>query len=253
MRAIVTAAALGLASMSAMAADHFDAPFTNGVFPGNSQFATDPAVINTLEKALDIADVFAFPDPNVQGNVVFIMTVFPLANADSRLDPRVLYQFKFDNDGDNIEDQVLQVTASGTGMSQTVATSGMIPATAGQGLGLNNNSAAASVASGVPFGTAMEGLSGGISLFAGLSDDPFFFAFDQFSATTAAAGRGEPLPGFFPVEITPERPDQDFLSELNILSIVVSVPGSTIDAGSDGVTAFWATTHTEVDPQSLNP
>ncbi|MEN8719686.1 MAG: DUF4331 family protein [Oceanococcaceae bacterium] len=251
-----TAAAMALGCMTgvAMAADHFDAPFTNGVFPGNSQFATDPAVINTLEKALDIADVFAFPDPAVPGNVVFIMTVFPLANADSRLDPRVIYQFKFDSDGDNVEEQVIQVTATGTGANQTVATSGVINVMDGAtnfGLGLDNNTAAPSVLSGVPFDQV--GGNAGISLYAGLSDDPFFFAFDQFSAITAAVARGDEVPGFFPVEITESRPDQDFLSELNILSIVVSVPADDLSTDASGNVAFWAATHTEVDPQSLNP
>ena len=48
------------------------------------------------------------------------------AASDPSFDPDLLYQFKIDNDGDAKEDQVIQVTFSGSGASQQVEVRGPV-------------------------------------------------------------------------------------------------------------------------------
>src|SRR5688572_14293904 len=96
-----------LAIRSANASDHADTP----------ELVQMPGA--------DITDVYIFPSPDNAQNVVFIMNVNPLitpANKNSvSFDPNVLYQFKIDTDGDDVEDMVIQAKFTGTGANQQVA------------------------------------------------------------------------------------------------------------------------------------
>ena len=93
-------------SASVKAADHRDAPTVDGLPEG------------------DITDVFAFLDPNDASKLVLMMNVNPFSvpgsNPTYRYSPDFLYQFKIDNTGDGVEDLVIQVLFTGTGVPQTV-------------------------------------------------------------------------------------------------------------------------------------
>src|SRR3982751_1302002 len=81
-------------SVPAETADHRDAPGVN----------EDPRA--------DINDIYAFVNPN-DGNVVLAMTVNPFQIGGApgiSFGQDVLYEFKIDNDGDNVEDLVVQTT-----------------------------------------------------------------------------------------------------------------------------------------------
>src|SRR5216117_2857805 len=64
------------------------------------------------DHAADIADVYTFRSPVHPDNVVLVMTVsgfIPPSEASTTFfDPGVLYQWKLDNNGDAIEDLVIQ-------------------------------------------------------------------------------------------------------------------------------------------------
>src|SRR5687768_2031577 len=64
----------------------------------------------------DLLDVFGFVNPN-NGNIVFAATVNPFSIGGAiqvAFGPDVLYEFKIDNTGDNVEDLVIQATFSPT-------------------------------------------------------------------------------------------------------------------------------------------
>src|SRR6186997_1190298 len=87
-------AAAGLLVVPASTADHRDAPGVN----------EDPRA--------DINDIYAFVNPN-NGNVVLAMTVNPFQIGGApgvAFGQDVLYEFKIDNTGDDVEDLVVQTT-----------------------------------------------------------------------------------------------------------------------------------------------
>ena len=82
----------------------------------------------------DLTDLFIFPSPQNDNNVVLVMDVHGLipAGQSASFDTGVLYQFKIDNTGDSVEDLVIQAKFSGAGASQAVAIAGpMKPLTTG--------------------------------------------------------------------------------------------------------------------------
>src|SRR6186997_519486 len=92
--ALAALATLALLVAPAWTADHRDAPGVN----------EDPRA--------DINDIYAFINPNT-GNVVLAMTVNPFQIGGApgiAFGQDVLYEFKIDNDGDNVEDLVVQTT-----------------------------------------------------------------------------------------------------------------------------------------------
>src|SRR5271156_7029655 len=72
----------------------------------------------------DITDVYVFPAPDNANNVVFAMNVIPLIppgmGTTKFFDPTLLWQFKISHQSSGVEDQVIQMTASGTGANQTL-------------------------------------------------------------------------------------------------------------------------------------
>src|SRR5438445_6871441 len=96
---LATAAALGVTRWS-KASDHKD------------------SALLAADHAADIADVYTFKSPVNPDNVVLVMTVsgfIPPSEASTTFfDPNVLYQWKIDNNGDAVEDLVIQAFVTGT-------------------------------------------------------------------------------------------------------------------------------------------
>jgi hypothetical protein len=204
--------------------DHREAPTVDGLPEG------------------DLTDVYAFVDPNDATHVDFIMNVNPFANAAEgggyAFSPDFLYQFKIDNTGDAIEDQVIQIVFDQPGQSQTASVYGpTAPTTTGA---RNTLLPAAPTATGT-FGTVF-GSASGVQAFVGLRDDPFVFDFAQFSRILNNSqdlfrqvgnfrGRSVRADGTSGVDI---------FAGFNVTSIVVSVPKSMI-RGSTSKINVWAT------------
>jgi hypothetical protein len=200
-----------------------------------------------LHPRLDINDVYAFPGSTPDRLVLAVTTSSPLTPAGSAgavFDPGQLYQIKIDNNGDAVEDVVLQFVFEGTGPSQTVS---LIGPSAPAATGIQNRILDAGAALSGPINT-MLGSSSGIQLFAGLREDPFFIDLEQFFRIIPdrAPVQG-PLSKIGPKqEATSFRdPGVDFLAGINTLAIVVELPESMLlppGAGADPKIGVWATT-----------
>lgn len=216
----------------AFSADHVDAPLAVG------------------NPELDITDVYAFLDPQDDSQIVVAMAVNPFLppeNDASGFGTDVLYQFKFDNTGDGVEDYVVQATFSGSGAEQEVqvfASAVEAPV---------NLQLTVPVASGNT-GEVIE--SGDFRVFAGLADDAFVFDFGQFTAIREGdqdVFRGLVSPVLGELRGRDAGDDVDLFAGVNASHIVVSFPKSFVDNGSgffDGlaetnVVGIWATTSRE--------
>src|SRR5688500_4979151 len=112
--------------------------------------------------------------------IALVMTtsspITPAQGATAVFDPNLLYQLKVDNNGDAVEDLVLQVTFEGTGTNQRVVVRGPVrPEMTGTRSTVVNNAAQLSGT----FNTSL-GSPGSMQVFAGLRDDPFFLDLEQF-------------------------------------------------------------------------
>lgn len=197
----------------------------------------------------DITDVYIFPSPSNANNVVLAMNVNPLIASGQGLtkgfDPDVLYQFKIDNTGDAVEDLVIQAQFTGTGPGQSVAIAG--PAKPDM-----TGTKATALATQPTKGTLNATFSpiANMQVFAGAREDSFFFDLEQFF--TILPDRATPISGV-PVA-NPNQPQaatwrapadaKDFLSvnKLNVLSLVVELPKSTLRGPTDGKIRVWCTT-----------
>ena len=88
--------AVGVPALTTQGADHLDAPLV------------------TLDGRLDINDVYAFQSPSNSENTVLVMTVNPLAGvlSSDTFHPIADYDFKIDNDDDDVEDIVYRLNFS---------------------------------------------------------------------------------------------------------------------------------------------
>lgn len=134
----------------------------------------------------DITDVFVFPgsDPS---HVVFAMNVSPLVlpgtGPQNYFDPSLLYQFKISHQDSGMEDQVIQVAATGASTSQSVSVYG--PAAPNE-VG-TTNTLVSKVAATTGLGQVAPVNPSGVTLFAGPRTDPFFF--DLFAFFTFLGDR----------------------------------------------------------------
>ncbi len=214
-------AALCLALVAAggvlVAADHDDAPLAGG------------------DQAADIADVYAFRSPADANRVVLAMTlsdVLPPGQIQlgrSIFDPRVLYEFNIDNNGDGVEDRVIQAYVVGNANNQVMHVRGpVVPEVLGADSRIVN-AGGVTVSTRVSTGASpIVAERQGVRLFAGVRDDPFFFDLGRFSAILAGQAGSFADPG------------TDAFAGLNTYAIVLELPVSMI--GDPATTTVWAST-----------
>jgi Domain of unknown function (DUF4331) len=211
----------------------------------------DTAEVELDNPKLDMTDVYAFPG-STAGRIVLVMNsrafLTPGATAaDASFDPDLLYQFKIDNDNDAREDQVIQVTFTGTGANQQVEVRGPL-APPVQGATDNEVADVSPALSGL-LNTNL-GSSDNIQVFAGPRDDPFFIDLEAafcilpdrrpeegpLSAEVGCALTANPSPPFFF-----RNPGVNYVQGFNVLSIVVELPSSLIENGAPGKLGIWGT------------
>src|SRR5881397_740468 len=141
------------------------------------------------DPAADIADVYTFRSPTNPGNTVLAMTVSgfipPSEASTTYFDPNVLYQWKIDNNGDAVEDLVIQAFVTGSGGHQVMHFRGPAapPKTGVVSSSIDGpETATVLVTNGE---TPIVATRGGIKVFAGVRDDPFFFDLAQFKKIVA--------------------------------------------------------------------
>lgn len=185
------------------------------------------------DEAADINDVYVFQGPTTSSNVVMAMTVSPLIPATEAsttyFSSDVLYQLKIDTNGDAVEDYVVQATFTAPGPNQQFTIRG--PAAPGVTGTLDNRVLTTGPTVSGPISTSATPIvrsASGITAFAGVRDDPFFFDLTRFQEIFAGTQTGFRNPGV------------DTFAAFNTLAIVVEFPRSLLGgASSIGV---WATT-----------
>lgn len=184
------------------AADHGDAPLVS------------------LDRGADIGDVYFFLDPNDNSKVILAMDthgfIVPAENANlGFFDPTVHFRFQIENTGDAIGDIFYDVsftkqTSRSTPQVATIMQNGVPLFTAPS----TPSSAILAVA---PAPIITTDSSTGISFFAGLTDDPFFFDIPaelRYRNSLAANDRD-------PSVFTRAR---DSFAGYNVAMIVLSIP-----------------------------
>ena len=192
---------IAVAGLIVYAADHSDAPAVTG-------------------GTADIADYYCFQSQQDPDKLVFVCNLqgglTPSQTAGAAFDANVMVEFNIDNTGDNVEDLVIQcmfddskvwtygpVTPSSTGKVSKVETSGSLVEA--------NLTAYGSV-------SPVVGESGGIKIFAGPHDDPFFFDLDRYNEIDAGNATQFNNPGV------------DAFAGTNVMSVAVEIPKSMLGA-----------------------
>ena len=213
---------LGLALTGGIiyAADHIDAPAVTGT--------------GSISLGNDITDIYAFQSPSDNSKMVFVLNtqglLSPGATAGASFPNNVMYEINIDNNGNNVEDLVIQclvkngklrvygpVAPASTGTTSTVVASASYVETPVTAYG------AASPAVGTN--------SAGMKVFAGPRDDPFFFDLTRFKEIIAGTQSSFRNPGV------------DAFAGTNVMSIVVEVPKSAL--GSAATINVWGESKTK--------
>jgi uncharacterized protein DUF4331 len=198
-----------------------------------------------LSPRMDINDVYAFPGSNDDRIVLIMTTSSPLTPAQSTsasFDPNLLYQLKIDNNGDAVEDLVLQFTFEGMGNNQRVRVRGPArPETIG-----TRNTIVSNAAELIGNVNTTLGAANAIQVFAGTRDDPFFIDLEQFFRIIPDR---RPVSG--PLSQIPDQPSAsafrpmgqafDYLRGLNALAIVIELPEALLTAGGSARLGIWGT------------
>ena len=194
-----------------LASDHIDAP----------------AVKN---QTTDITDLYVFNGTDTN-NLVFVANtqglLAPSATAAAAFDPNTLIQINIDNNGDNVEDLVIQAIYADGKMNFYGPVK---PSITGSRSKLEGDSDRIRCGDCVwcGFSCNLHNWSSGIMVFAGPRDDPFFFDLDQYHAIIAGKATGFNNPG------------KDAFAGTNVMSVVVEVPKKLLN--STGKINVWLTT-----------
>src|SRR5262249_41531747 len=212
---------------------------TTAMAPSPVTNAADHAESTSVagDPGADIADVFAFLDPNDNSKVVLALDVEGFVVPSELLNlsffaPEVTYRFEIENTGDARPDQRINITFSEqTARNQSQIATIKLPngrtftaPTTVQTLNATPN----------PFVVTNDSASG-VSFFAGLTDDPFYFDIVGFNRFVASVLAGAPDP-------TKLQRGRDSFAGYNIHMIALSVPASLLKGhnthviGVNGVT-----------------
>ena len=202
------------------AADHIDAP----------------AVTN---KPTDITDVYVFRAQNPD-NMVFVANtqglLSPAATGDAGFDENTMIEFNIDNNGDNVEDLVIQCIAKNGKMKVYGPAMPKVTGTISY-LNINKLSVQTDI---TKYGQDALSATGdnGVKVFAGPRDDPFFFDLVRFRQVIAGTASSFNNPG------------NDTFAGTNVMAIVVEVPKSLL--GSNGTINVWAESKSATGSTSVN-
>lgn len=204
-------------------------------------------VVAVKKPGIDFSDLHIFPGADAN-NVVLSMSVRPLIPAGQAtpdkfsFDTDVLYQFKIDTTGDNVEDLVIQAKFEGKGANQRVRIAGPVkPSRIGTITAFETPDRVVGT-----FNKAFT-TSKNMRVFAGFRGDPFFLDFEQLSNIlpdrASALDPSKAVPASeanTPKANSFRAPGQakDFFANFNVLSIVVELPRTQLGGGKIGV---WQT------------
>ena len=213
---VAACAFLLFSPLSVRTADHRDAPGINE------------------DGRADLLDVFAFTNPE-NGNIILAQTVNPFLIGGATgvaFGADVLYEFKIDNTGDNVEDLVIQTTFTSVvpGPQRFSVRGPVKPRISGVASSLLVEDAP--VITGTADGTIATASGSVVRAFAGQRDDPFFVDL-IWVLRLIGAQPGGPLT---------RAPGIDFFAALNCSALVLEIPASALRGTSGNVIKVWATT-----------
>lgn len=192
------------------AADHIDAP----------------AVKN---QTTDITDIYVFQAQDAN-NLVFVANtqglLTPGTTGTAQFDPNTLIEFNIDNNGDNVEDLVIQALYSGGKMK---VYGPIKPSETGNRSKLEGAVTAEVAVTAYGAGSPGIGTGGGLKVFAGPRDDPFFFDFDQYTKIIMGTATSFNNPG------------NDTFKGTNVLSLVIELPKSMLNATNNTLNVWCET------------
>jgi len=197
------------------AADHIDTPAVTG-------------------QASDITDLYVFraQDPN---NLVFVANtqglLSPGSTAAAKFDENTVLEFNIDNNADNVEDLVIQCKYDAASNSMQVY-GPIAPSEKGTRSKLEGSVTASAIVTAYGAGSPTIGTGGGIKVFAGPRDDPFFFDLNRYKGILAGTYTGFANPG------------TDTFAGTNVLSVVVEVPKTML--GSASTINVWLETKKKI-------
>ncbi|MBC7849896.1 MAG: DUF4331 family protein [Chitinophagaceae bacterium] len=205
-----------------------------GVITAGLLFAADhidsPAVTN---QSTDITDVYVFRGADAN-NLVFVANtqglLAPGATAAAKFDDNTVIEFNIDNNGDAVEDLVIQAKSNNGKM---VIYGPIKPSETGNRSRLEGNVTAEVAVSAYGSAPVVATGTGGVKIFAGPRDDPFFFDLNQFKKVIAGTATGFNNPG------------TDAFKGTNVLSVVVEVPKTMLNAAT-GKVNVWVETKKKI-------
>ncbi len=198
------------------AADHIDTPTVTG-------------------QSSDITDLYVF-QAQTTSNLVFVANtqglLTPGTTAAAKFDENTVIEFNIDNNGDAIEDLVIQCKYDAASNSMQVY-GPVAPSEKGTRSKLEGNVTASAAVTAYGAGAPTIGTGAtGIKVFAGPRDDPFFFDLTQFKKILAGTATGFNNPG------------SDTFAGTNVMSVVVEVPKILLN--STGKINVWLETKKKI-------
>ena len=190
-------------------------------------FAADHADSPTITgKTTDITDVYAFQG-QTSSNMAFVINtqglLSPAATGAASFDNNTMIELNIDNNGDNVEDLVVQCVFN----NGTMYVYGPIKPSATGSKSIVEGSASISVGV-TPYGqSAIIASQNNFMAFAGPRDDPFFFDLYQYKKIIAGTATSFNNPG------------TDTFKGTNVMSIVLEFPKSLLGA-TNGKLSVWA-------------
>jgi len=190
-------------------------------------FAADHADSPTITgKTTDITDVYAFQG-QTSSNMAFVINtqglLSPAATGAASFDNNTMIELNIDNNGDNVEDLVVQCVFN----NGTMYVYGPIKPSATGSKSIVEGSASISVGV-TPYGqSAIIASQNNFMAFAGPRDDPYFFDLDQYKKIIAGTATSFNNPG------------TDTFKGTNVMSIVLEFPKSLLGA-TNGKLSVWA-------------
>ena len=192
------------------------------------------------DQPADIADTYAFVNPNDTSKVVLGVTVNPytVPGVNASFSTDILHQIKIDNDGDFVEDLVIQALYEGFDPNQNVTILGPAkPVNTGSdnfilrrggNLGLNFP-----IYTGPSDGQVRnaDDVIPGMRVFSGRADDPFFI---DLIFVRSLLGVVPPLD---------REPGIDLFAGLNVSAIMIELPiDAVLSSSGDPIIRVWSTT-----------
>ncbi len=225
LRVAAVIASLALTGGRALAADHAEAPLVES------------------DQAADIADVYAFLDPNDNSKVILAFDVhgFIVPGENGNLggfDHDVLFRFNIENTGDAAPDKSILIAFDAqTSRSQPQMAHIAMSTGKGKAKALFNapTTVSSATASNAPTPVITTDAATGISFFAGLTDDPFFFDIPGFNRFAGSVLGGSP-------DVNLLNRGRNTFAGYNIQMIALSVPAEMLKGSAGNVIGVSATT-----------